>query len=70
MDKPTIRLLALDGWTPLQILREATSAGMEYPDAEERVATTLYLTANKRKRMADEYVMLDDAQHQLSNYWN
>lgn len=69
MDKPTIKLLYLDGMTPLAILREATRAGMEYPDAEERIATTLYLSAQERQAMADEYLMLDDAQHQLRNYW-
>lgn len=48
---------------------EAINTGMEYPDAEYRVASTLYMTDAERQAMADAYLTIDDTEHQLRNYW-
>ena len=60
----------LNGCPAHEILREAINTGMEYPDAEYRVASTLYMNEAERQAMADAYLTIDDTEHQLRNYWN
>lgn len=55
LTKTDIKLMHLNGYEHWRILREALDKGMEWPDAVERIRTTLYQSDEEKQEMLDAF---------------
>ena len=55
LTKHEIKQMYRDGESPVDILRAATQTGIEYPDAEWLVSSTLRLDEDEREEMRANY---------------